>query len=125
MRPYHWRLRIRTVLDLVPRAAAVDFQRVATGLLLAVSLTLAQGATPTSDSRSLTFDIPAGPLDNVLERFAAEAGVSLSFTAADVRGKHSEGVHGSYTAADALTVILRNTGLNDAMQTANGYALSV
>jgi iron complex outermembrane receptor protein len=125
MQQYPWGQRIRAVFEFLPRAPAVEFRRVAAGLLLAASLTLAQAATPASDSRSLTFDIPGGSLESILERFAAEAGVSLSFTPSDVRGKHSDGVHGTYTVADALTAILRNTGLSNAIQTANGYALSV
>ncbi|WP_166653528.1 TonB-dependent siderophore receptor [Paraburkholderia flava] len=80
-------------------------------------------ATPAADTHVLTFDIPAGPLDSVLARFATEAGVSLSFAPSDVQGKRSEGVHGTYTAANALTALLHNTGLSETAQTAKGYQL--
>lgn len=97
------------------------------GLLFAASATLAQTAAPAAaaDTGSLSFDIPAGPLETVLERFAAETGVSLSFSPSDVQGKHSEGVHGSYTAANALTLLLHNTGLSNAIQSAKGYELKI
>ncbi|MGH8779750.1 TonB-dependent siderophore receptor [Paraburkholderia sp.] len=93
------------------------------GLLLMACMTFAHADTRATDTRALTFDIPAGSLDGVLARFATEAGVSLSFAPSDVQGKHSEGVHGTYTTADALTALLHNTGLSNAIETARGYQL--
>lgn len=132
MRQRHGDPRIRTtVIQLLPRALEGGLHHIAIGLLLVANLNPAQAAVPAvpavpaTDARSLAFDIPAGPLESVLERFAAATGVSLSFAPSDVRGKFSDGVHGTYTTTGALNALLRNTGLRNAMQTANGYALSV
>jgi len=57
------------------------------------------------------YDIAAGPLDQVLSRFAAGAGVMLSIDASLTDGKHSAGLAGSYTVADGFAHLLADSGL--------------
>ncbi len=60
-----------------------------------------------------TFDIAAGPLSSVLERFRQVSGVSvaLHLPPDQVAGFHSKGAQGALTNEDALKAILADTGL--------------
>lgn len=58
-----------------------------------------------------SWNIPAGPLDAALTRFAAEAGVNLSFEPQLVAGRQSAGVSGEHTTQSALDRLLDNSGL--------------
>ena len=58
-----------------------------------------------------TWHIPSGPLDAALTRFAAEAGVNLSFDPQRVAGLQSAGVSGEHTTASALNRLLDGSGL--------------
>eukprot|EP01034_Spumella_vulgaris_P044760 gene44760-55696_t len=69
------------------------------------------------------YAIPSGPLGAALTRFAAEAGVVLSFAPAAVAGKTSPGLNGSYSAEDGLRVLLRGSG-QQLEKTAAGYTLA-
>ncbi|HEX4486405.1 MAG TPA: TonB-dependent receptor, partial [Terriglobales bacterium] len=60
------------------------------------------------------FDIPAGPLDEVVAQFTKISGVSVQYTvpAETVPGFKSPGVSGFYTQGQALKQILADTGLD-------------
>lgn len=62
------------------------------------------------DARS-EWNIPAGPLDAALARFAADSGANLAFEPQLVAGRHSGGVSGSYTATEALDRLLAGSGV--------------
>ena len=70
------------------------------------------------------YAIPSGPLGATLTRFAAEAGVVLSFAPAAVAGKTSPGLNGSYSAEDGLRALLRGSG-QQLEKTAAGYTLAL
>jgi len=64
------------------------------------------------------FEIPAGPLDEVLGKFARECGLTVvySIPVDTVPGFHSRGVSGLYSQQQALKQILARTGLDFAFQ---------
>ncbi|HEY0201952.1 MAG TPA: STN domain-containing protein, partial [Burkholderiaceae bacterium] len=57
------------------------------------------------------YDIPAGPLSQVLPRFAAEAGVQISADGALTGKQSSPGVQGAHSVASGLATALRGTDL--------------
>ncbi|MGE8637500.1 MAG: TonB-dependent siderophore receptor, partial [Achromobacter sp.] len=61
---------------------------------------LAPAALAQAATAARSYDIPAGPLDVTLSRYAAAADVTLSFNADQTRGRQSAGIRGSY-AVDA------------------------
>ncbi|AVJ26651.1 TonB-dependent siderophore receptor [Achromobacter spanius] len=108
--------------------------RAATGLTLAIRLALAgaaaaalpaqaqaQQAQPAQPAR-IQYDIPAGPLDQALSRYAQQSGVALSMVADQIAGKHSPGLKGSYGIDEGFAVLLRGSGFA-AKRSASGYVL--
>ncbi len=83
----------------------------------------AQAQTQPSAEQRRQYAIPAGPLEGALVRFAQESGVMISYGAADVAGRQSPGVSGSYTAGEALRSLFRGTGLQPVAQPNGGYTL--
>ena len=69
------------------------------------------------------YAIPAGSLASVVTRFAAEAGVTVSFEPDVVAGKHSAGLSGSYPVAGGLQALLAGTGLQAVETAAQGFVL--
>ena len=69
-----------------------------------------QHPAPRASPVLITFDIAAGPLSDALDAFERTAGTTLR-TSASIGQLTSSGVHGSFTAADALSRILDGTGL--------------
>jgi len=65
------------------------------------------------------YDIPAGPLNAVLARYAAESGVLLASPPGLVDGRQSAGVRGALDPQAALAAALAGTGL-EAVQDARG-----
>ncbi|MNO60983.1 Ferric-pseudobactin receptor precursor [compost metagenome] len=80
-----------------------------------------QAASATSQQRQ--YAIPAGSLDQVLNRFASEAGVLLSVDAGLTSGKRSAGLQGSYTTDEALERLLRGSGLQVSREADGSYTL--
>ncbi|MEG2049520.1 MAG: STN domain-containing protein, partial [Comamonas sp.] len=56
------------------------------------------------------YRIPAGPLDETLNRFGRESGLLLSFTQDQVQGLRSPGVQERATSVQALNRLLAGTG---------------
>lgn len=69
-----------------------------------------------------TYSIPAGALAPVLNRFAAEAGVILSFDATLLLGRQSGGLHGAYSVVGGFAALLEGHPLQ-VQRDANGYSL--
>lgn len=96
---------------------------IATGAVLP-QLALAQAeAARASQQASQRFDIPAGPLEGVLNRLGREAGVLIGFGSAVTEGLRSKGVNGSLTIEGALSQALDGTGLGAIRAAGGGYAL--
>lgn len=96
------------------------------GLMLALSaMPLAVRAQPpasVAEAAIQTYEIAPGPLAEALARFARQAGITLSFTPEQVRGRHSPGLRGRYAADAGLVALLSGTGLA-ARAGAEGYVL--
>ncbi|WP_339070482.1 TonB-dependent siderophore receptor [Pseudomonas idahonensis] len=75
-----------------------------------------------SQSQARDYQIAAGNLDQVLNRFASAAGILLSVDASMTAGKHSAGLHGRYEVAQGLQTLLAGSGLQ-AVQTGASWGL--
>jgi iron complex outermembrane recepter protein len=77
-------------------------------ILAAPLAALAQDAPapPSAMETSQYFSIPAGPLDQSLNRLASQARISLSYPPALVAGKQAPALQGEYTPENALRALL-------------------
>jgi len=109
----------------VAHPAALRPTAVAAALALAclVGLPAAAWAQPAPSTAVAPFDIPAGPLDQALVRFAQLAGVGLSVDASRVAGLRSDGLRGRHGVEQGFALLLRGTGLR-ALPAAGGYVLA-
>ncbi|UIP21360.1 TonB-dependent receptor [Achromobacter deleyi] len=96
--------------------AALSAAFVAAPILLAPTAAHAQAQTR-------AYDIPGGPLGDVLGRYGREAGIALSFRPELTEGRHSNGLKGSYTAGGGLNTLLAGTGLQAMQQAGGSYVL--
>ncbi|MEN0107927.1 MAG: TonB-dependent siderophore receptor [Pseudomonas sp.] len=69
------------------------------------------------------YDVPAGPLGQALSRFAAQAGVLLSFEPAITAGKQTPGLQGRYSVSEGFARLLQGSGLQLTGSDAGGYQL--
>lgn len=78
-------------------------------------LVLAAGERP--------YSISAGPLDQVLSRFGAEAGISMAGSSLLTAGRKSQGLEGEFNTENGLAQVLSGTGLDYQRQADGGYVL--
>ncbi|MDR6713568.1 iron complex outermembrane receptor protein/outer membrane receptor for ferric coprogen and ferric-rhodotorulic acid [Pseudomonas hunanensis] len=97
------------------------------GLLLATRLAL--GVLPLAlpvlahaQAHVQPYDIPAGPLEQVLGRYAQAAGAPISVQSYQVAGLTSLGIKGSYSVIEGFAQVLRGTGLS-VRSSADGYVV--
>lgn len=89
------------------------------GILVAGWITPAAAQTASARQQ---YEIPAGPLDQALTRFAQQAGVAVSVDASKVKGLQTKGLRGSYSTDEGFATLLRDTGYAIG-KTAAGYVL--
>ena len=95
---------------------------------LSLGLPAAHGQSAADAPRSgspgapITVDIESGSLDQVLNRFAAAAGVLIIADASLTAGRSSRGLRGRYSVVDGLAAILTGSGL-EAVPRADGFSL--
>jgi catecholate siderophore receptor len=77
------------------------------------------GLAATEEPLMRRYDIPAGPLSDVLPRFEAIAGITVSLSLESIGTIQSPGVKGLYTVARALEELLVGTSLGFRMDAAN------
>ncbi|MFG0419383.1 TonB-dependent siderophore receptor [Pseudomonas sp. zjy_8] len=82
---------------------------------------LAQPLSADHNAPLKQWSIPAGPLAPALDRFAREAGISLSFDAQNVANRNTNGVQGALDTQSALSSLLRGTELQIEPQGPNAY----
>lgn len=94
--------------------------------LLVVCLGMAAGASllpakahAAEAGATISFDVPAGNLDQALSRFGRQAGIQIAVNAELTRGRQSPGLKGSHDTAADLRRLLAGSGL-EALQDANG-----
>lgn len=64
------------------------------------------GSFAASPPQTHHYQLAAGSLDNTLNQYAAQSGITLSMDAGLTRGKQSHGLQGDYTVADGLQALL-------------------
>lgn len=96
----------------------------ATHLLTASAMAcgVASTAYAQSSQQQRQYTIPAGPLAQALNRFAAQSGVAIVVDANQLRTQRTEGLTGSYALEDGFAALLQGTGYA-AEQTPQGYVL--
>ncbi|MYZ45356.1 TonB-dependent siderophore receptor [Schauerella aestuarii] len=112
---------ILPMLRALPLLRALQLATLGTSVFAATALANAQ--TRLESPRPLRFDVAPGPLPVVLARVASMAGVFLAGDAALADGHTSAGLHGVYSAPDALARVLAGTGLVAIAQTPDAYIL--
>lgn len=85
----------------------------------------AMAQTQVKSAAEKQYDIPAGSLDQVLNRFATSAGILLSIDGALTSAKHSDGLSGRYEVPAAFARILANSGLEAVHRGQNQYLIRV
>ncbi|SDH62653.1 iron complex outermembrane recepter protein [Pseudomonas flavescens] len=94
--------------------------------VLALSLlaaTVGMQSVHVQAERASHYQIQAGSLDQALNRFAAEAGITVQFTPELTAGLPSPGLNGAYDAQQALAALLAGSGLEAAPQGDGVYVL--
>ena len=76
-----------------------------------------------ADQPARAFDIGPQSLETALTEFARQSGQALLFAPAVVAGKTTKGVHGRFGPLEALTALLKGTGLS--FTTTQGGAILV
>lgn len=76
------------------------------------------------EAQEQLYHLAQADLGQVLTRFAAEAGVVLSFDANLTRGRHSPGLEGRYSIDAALHQLLRGSGLQAIRESDGRYSLA-
>lgn len=106
----------------MPVPPALRLSAVVLALLPVLGLPEAlHAAEPAAERHS--YAIPPGPLEAVLPRFAAAAGIALSYDPALVAGRHSSGLNGAYSPLEGLQRLLGGSGLGLVPKASGGYSL--
>lgn len=81
-----------------------------TGSITVTSLTYT-GMAYAEEAKQANYNVPAGNLEDALNAFAKQAGVTLTFDPAIVKGKSVSAVSGEMSEQEALSKLLKGTGL--------------
>ncbi|MBV7541610.1 TonB-dependent receptor [Acidovorax sp. sic0104] len=95
----------------------------ASAVLAACAWTPGAHAQTQASEPARRFQIAAGNLTSVLNRFAEEAGVFLAAPAELTQGKRSPGLSGSFTVEQGFLELVRGQGLQVLRQANGSYAL--
>ncbi len=110
------------IAPLAPLTRAVCLALLTAGGLAATSATVLAQQGGSAETR-LSFDIPAGALDDALGAFGAAAGVMVAADPRLTAGVRSPGVRGNYAVEDGLVRLLEGTPLQAVRQGPRAYAL--
>lgn len=109
------------LLRLTPLALAL--QILGSGALAPAQAWAQSVPAPEATAMPRPYDIPAGPLEAVLNRLGREAGVLVTFGPAMTDGLRSGGVRGTFLPGQALVQALQGTGLDAVRSQGGGYTL--
>ena len=104
---------------LLRKAVRAALLGTAMGLTAAPQLSVAAETAQVSHR----YAIPAGQLDDVLNQFARQAGITLSSTPQLTGGLQSGGLQGQYVTEQALRQLLNGSGLQAVSQDGRSYVL--
>jgi len=93
------------------------------GTTLGLSVTPLLSLAAETAQVSHYYAIPAGQLDDVLNQFARQAGITLSSTPQLTSGLQSRGLQGQYATEQALRQLLHGSGLQAISQGGHSYVL--
>ena len=62
--------------------------------------------------REVTFDIAPQPLDHALLEFSKQSGIQIMVASRSVGNAVTQGVKGTHRASEALTLLLKDSGLS-------------
>jgi outer membrane receptor for ferric coprogen and ferric-rhodotorulic acid len=79
--------------------------------------------TPAAHPGAQRFDIAAGPLSHVVAQFANQAGVALSFDAAQLGQRRSPGLQGRYGVEEGFAQLLEGSALQAVRESSGVYTL--
>lgn len=103
----------------LPGALALAFSPAVSVALLGLPLMMASMDAQAQAPSRQQFDIPAGLLEDALNRFGRETGILLSSSAQSIAGLQSPGLKGLHTVRSGLDALLSGTGMQ-ALPQANG-----
>ncbi|WP_082112859.1 TonB-dependent receptor [Pseudoxanthomonas suwonensis] len=86
-------------------------------------LTCPSTAFAQATEQAITWNVPAGPLDQALRRAMSQGRLSVSYAPELVAGKTTRGVSGAHAPAEALRQLLDGTGLAAEAVSGNAFAL--
>lgn len=69
------------------------------------------GTAYAAETKQVHYHVPAGSLEDALNTFAKQSGVTLTFDPATVKGKQVPAMHGELSQQEALGKLLKGTGL--------------
>ena len=72
------------------------------------------------DVTNQRYEISAGPLNNALDHYSKQTGISLSYDATKIEGIKTKGIKGRFSTQKGLDLLLAGTGLQ-AVQQDGGY----
>jgi len=84
---------------------------------------LAQPLATDHNNQLQQWNIPGGPLAPALDRFARQAGISLSYDAQSIGNRTTRGVQGTLETSAALSSLLQGTELQPEQQGPNAYLI--
>lgn len=120
-RPARRRSAARRHASLAPAHFGLIVRLVFSGPV-AFGLGFALPASAQTAAKTVTYNIPAGPLADALNQYAQQAGVSLAMDARQLRGLTSPGLRGSHGIEAGFNLLLRGSGYL-AYKTESGYVL--
>lgn len=100
---------------------AAALRHLGTGALLAVPLLGVPHVAMAQAARN--YNIPAGTLEDALNRFGRESGILLSFSTDATTGLRSPGLQGNHTPRSGLDALLAGSGLRVAGQPNGSFVL--
>lgn len=100
---------------------AAALRHLGTGALLAVPLLAVPHVAMAQAARN--YNIPAGTLEDALNRFGRESGILLSFSTDATTGLRSPGLQGNHTPRSGLDALLAGSGLQAAGQPNGSFVL--
>lgn len=80
-------------------------------------------AAASAETDTRMFDIPAGPLDSALDRFARTAGVNLTYDPALISNRVTRGLSGRHDVSAGLMLLLAGNNIEVIRQPGGGYTL--
>jgi iron complex outermembrane receptor protein len=93
------------------------------GTALGMSAIAPPALAAQANTATQQFTIPAGNLNDVLNQFARQAGITLSSTPQLTGERQSPGLQGHYSTDQALRQLLNGTGLEAVSQDGSSYVL--